>query len=582
MSRLTPGAPGNFSSSSSGLTDAELRASPVDVDLQQVGGASMVLGQATMAASFPVTIASNQASIPVGATLTAETTKVIGTVRIVGNVGGVFDQVAGSAAPANALQIGVVTGSSNLNALGAASQQGDSNSGNGAAATSQILYNGSNYDRRRSIINANDTIGTGIAAAGILAQFDDTSPGTVTENRFGNIRMSVRREMYTQIRDAAGNERGMNVDSNGEIGISAIRNALPAGDNRIGRVKLTDDTNIQNVMPATSASLAASAQGAGLVGGAFQTQAISYTTTGAKNTTDVGNYRFVSVQITALGTDSSPEFQASNDNSNWFPLNLSREEPSTQQFFVSNGAASQPTIHTGVLTGRYFRINDAEITAGTTTGQLVFTTLPSHAEVTPVFHTAFDNLVSATDSSGGNLGIQVSGTQAHNDADDGRPVKIGGHAVDIGANGTDVSAADRTNAKFLRSGQLLTLGGHQNIVSKNLNVTDADGAQTDAALVTVSAGTAIVVTKLSVMADGANSGDVAVRIGFGTANVPAADSSGIILAHPGIKSGSGVVEGNGAGIIGMGASNEDLRVTCEDPAGGAIDIIVTYFTVAIG
>jgi hypothetical protein len=39
-------------------------------------------GQATMANSAPVVIASNQASIPVAATLTAETTKVIGTVNL--------------------------------------------------------------------------------------------------------------------------------------------------------------------------------------------------------------------------------------------------------------------------------------------------------------------------------------------------------------------------------------------------------------------------------------------------------------------------------------------------------------------
>jgi hypothetical protein len=40
------------------------------------------LGQTTMSASVPVTIASNQSSYPVAATLAAETTKVIGTVNV--------------------------------------------------------------------------------------------------------------------------------------------------------------------------------------------------------------------------------------------------------------------------------------------------------------------------------------------------------------------------------------------------------------------------------------------------------------------------------------------------------------------
>lgn len=178
----------------------------------------------------------------------------------------------------------------------------------------------------------------------------------------------------------------------------------------------------------------------------------------------------------------------------------------------------------------------------------------------------------------------VGGDVAHDAADSGNPIKIGGKGLDLGTTPTAVTANDRTNATFLRNGVQLSLGGSTDIVSKNLNITDGDGAQTDTAIVTVSAGTAIVVTKVSVMLDSATTatGGVAVRIGFGTANVPAADSNGIILAHPGISAGSGVVEGNGAGIIGIGASNEDLRVTCEDPVGGNLDIIVTYFTLAIG
>lgn len=52
-----------------------------DVNLTKIAGSSIALGQTTMSASLPVTIASNQASIPVAATLSAETTKVIGTVN---------------------------------------------------------------------------------------------------------------------------------------------------------------------------------------------------------------------------------------------------------------------------------------------------------------------------------------------------------------------------------------------------------------------------------------------------------------------------------------------------------------------
>lgn len=48
-------------------------------------------------------------------------------------------------------------------------------------------------------------------------EYDDTTPDSVNEGDAGAARMSARREVYTQIRDAAGNERGLNVDANGAI-----------------------------------------------------------------------------------------------------------------------------------------------------------------------------------------------------------------------------------------------------------------------------------------------------------------------------------------------------------------------------
>lgn len=185
---------------------------------------------------------------------------------------------------------------------------------------------------------------------------------------------------------------------------------------------------------------------------------------------------------------------------------------------------------------------------------------------------------------GASDGASVSGDVAHDTADVGEPVKIGGKALDVGATPTAVSANDRVNAAFLRNGAQLILGGEPNIITKNLNVSDADGAQTDAALVTVSAGTCIVVTMIQVYLDAATTatGGVQARIGFGTANTPALDAAGVVFSHSGIAAGSGAVVGNGSGIIGIGASNEDLRLTCEDPTGGNLDIIVTYFTMAIG
>jgi hypothetical protein len=108
-------------------------------------------------------------------------------------------------------------------------------------------------------------------------------------------------------------------------------------------------------------------------------------------------------------------------------------------------------------------------------------------------------------------------------------------------------------------------------LTASLNVTDADGAQTDTAIITVAAGLKIIADQVAVTADSANNGATQCRIGFGTTNTPALDAAGVILEHSGIAAGSGVVAAGGEG-----ADNEDLRVTCEDPTGGALGIVVKY------
>lgn len=171
-------------------------------------------------------------------------------------------------------------------------------------------------------------------------------------------------------------------------------------------------------------------------------------------------------------------------------------------------------------------------------------------------------------------GVSVSGDVAHDGIDAGEPVKVGYKAIAHGANPTAVAANDRTNGYANRHGIPWVMAGHPNIVTIRLNST---AANTDQAIVTVSAGTKIVVTRVSVTADNANTVDVAVRIGFGAVNTPT--TTGVILSHPGIAPGSGVVEGTGSGILGVGADDEDLRITSEVPTTGSIDTVVSYYTI---
>lgn len=94
-------------------------------------------------------------------------------------------------------------------------------------------------------------------------EYDDSTPDSVNEGDAGAARMSANRNVYVQVRDAAGNERGLNVDANGLIGVTdgggsltidgsvSLASAVPAGTNNIGDVDVASiaagDNNIGNV-----------------------------------------------------------------------------------------------------------------------------------------------------------------------------------------------------------------------------------------------------------------------------------------------------------------------------------------------
>jgi hypothetical protein len=188
---------------------------------------------------------------------------------------------------------------------------------------------------------------------------------------------------------------------------------------------------------------------------------------------------------------------------------------------------------------------------------------------------------STEEQTDGAFAPRVAGTKDHDAVDDGSPVKIGGRAIAHGTNPTAVAAADRTDWYFNRAGVPFFIGGHPNVVTKSATIDDADGAQTDASLITVTAGTKIVVTAISATCSAANSGSVAVRIGFAAATLAAASEAGTtgILLEGKFGAGGGHQRGNGAGILGVGADAEDLRITCDDPVGGSLFVTMTYFTI---
>lgn len=158
---------------------------PWTQNLTQIGGGALALGQAAMAASIPVVIASNQSTINVQLQTGAN---VIGS--LVANQSVNNTQINGSA---------IVTVATGVQKVGISDGAGNS-----------FL----------SAANALNSAGTGIQAVQLAGQFDDVSPTVITENQFGNLRMSNNRNLYATLRDAAGNERGLNISAQNAASIT--------------------------------------------------------------------------------------------------------------------------------------------------------------------------------------------------------------------------------------------------------------------------------------------------------------------------------------------------------------------------
>lgn len=172
---------------------------------------------------------------------------------------------------------------------------------------------------------------------------------------------------------------------------------------------------------------------------------------------------------------------------------------------------------------------------------------------------------------------------AHDAADAGSPLKVGSKTVAFGSTPTAVAAGDRADWLSNRAGIPFSQPGHPNTVTTECQVQDADGALTDQACVTVSAGTKIVVTGVAAHCDGSTTAPTNIAVGFGTANVPSrahTGAAGILAGFDGVPAGGGMVKGFNGGVVGVGADDEDVRYTIEDPAGGNCSIEVSYYTIA--
>jgi hypothetical protein len=156
--------------------------------------------------------------------------------------------------------------------------------------------------------------------------------------------------------------------------------------------------------------------------------------------------------------------------------------------------------------------------------------------------------------------VAAVGDVAHDTADSGNPVKVGGKGVAHGAMPAAVTANDRVNFNADVHGTQFVIGGAPKVTTKEYSTT---AAQTNTSMHAPASGKKLICTRVDV-STGANTPNiVGFRVGFGASATPT--TTGVLNSHAGMVAGGGSYKGDGSGKLGEGAADDNLFITNDAP-----------------
>lgn len=290
------------------------------------------------------------------------------------------------------------------------------------------------------------TVGSSKVLA-IGAMFDDTTPDSIDEGDVGIPRMSANRNMYFTIRDAAGNERGANVNASGQLAVAGPVTNAGTFAVQVDGAALTALQLIDDVIIADDAAF----------------------TPGSTKVAMAG------FQVDETGTDSVDEGDAGaarmSANRNIF-VQLRDSDGNERGLKVDSDGKIAVTISTipshAVTNAGTFavQVDGAALTALQLIDDTVYADdaafTPGSSKVLGVGFMVDDTGTDSVDE--GDIGaprmsadrvIYVQGATAADAADAGNPLKVGGKA--ISAEITPVTANDRSNLHTDLAGKLIVL-----------------------------------------------------------------------------------------------------------------------------
>lgn len=176
---------------------------------------------------------------------------------------------------------------------------------------------------------------------------DDTSPGTLAEDKVGIARGSTRRELYTQLRDAAGNERGANVTAAGALQTDSSGTTQPVS----GTVAATQ-SGTWTVQPGNTANTTA-----WKVDGSAVTQPVSGTVTANAGS---GTFGTNLAQVAGTTTDTNSGVKSAGTQR----VVIATDQPQlTNKLLVTPDANAQVDVNR--IAGTATDVNSGNKSAGT-------------------------------------------------------------------------------------------------------------------------------------------------------------------------------------------------------------------------
>jgi hypothetical protein len=369
--------------------------------------------------------------------------------------------------------------------------------------------------------------------------FDDVTPDTVNEGDIGAARMSANRNIYVQLRDAAGNERGLNVDAAGAIGVTDAGGTLTIDNGTLAVVGGGTEGTALRVTIATDSTgvLSIDDNGASItVDGTVTANAGTGTFTTSDTATLVDDAAFtpatsrvlmVGAEFDNVAVDSVDEGDAGalrmSANRNLL-VNIRDAAGNERGLNVDAAGAIGVTHGTLSVVGGGTEATALRVTvASDSTGVLSID--DNGASITVDGTVAVSSLPASTNT------LEVVGDVAHDAAAAGNPILLGAYAS--AAAPTDVSAdADAVRLWALRNGaQVINVAaGGTLITGDGTNGLDVDVTRVSG---TVTVAGAVTNTVLSVVGGGTEAAAQRVTIANDSTGVLSIDDNGASITVDG-------------------------------------------------